>query len=73
MFLIVVEHTISSVTMKDKDIQGPLLVCKTLHHIFHHVSFPIANGEGMQNTQENSALNNLVPLKSGSFDLDQGP
>lgn len=70
MFLIVAE--LSSITVKDKDIQGPLLVCKTMHHIFHHVSFPIANGEGMKNMREITALNNLVLLNSDSFDLVPG-
>lgn len=73
MLLVVAEHPLSPITVKDNDIQGPLLVCKTMHHIFHHVSFPIANGEGMKNMQEITALNNLVLLNSDSFDLVPGP
>lgn len=44
-----------------------------MHHIFHHVSFPIANGEGMKNMREITVLNNLVTLNSDSFDLVPGP
>jgi len=73
MFLVVAEHIRSPITMKDKDIQGPLLVCKIMHLIFHHVSFSAANGEGMKNMQEITALNNLVLLNSDSFDLVQRP
>lgn len=69
VFLIVAEHILSSITMKEKEIQGPSLVCKTMHHIFHRVSFPIANGEGMENTWQITALNNLVLLNSDCFDL----
>lgn len=71
MFLIVAE--LSSTSVKDKDIQGLLLVCKTMHHIFHHVSFPITNGgEGMKNMREITVLNNLVMLNSDSFDSVPG-
>lgn len=72
VFLVVAEHILSPITVKDKNIQGPSLVCKTTHHIFHHVSFPIANG-GLKNMQEITALNNLVLLNSDSFDLVPGP
>lgn len=71
MFLIVPE--LFSTTAKDTVIQGPLLVCETVHHIFHHVSFPAANGNGMKNTREITLLNNLVMLNSDSFDLVPGP
>lgn len=73
VFLIVAE--LSSTSVKDKDIQGPLLVCKTMHHIFHRVSFPITNGGvlGMKNMPDITVLNNLVMLNSNSFDLVPGP
>lgn len=72
MFLVLAVHICSSISMKDKDIQGPLLVCKTMHHIFQHTSFSNANGEAIKNMQEITALNNFVPLNSDYFDLVQG-
>lgn len=73
VFLVVAE--LSSTTVKDEDIRGPLVSMQNnASYLFflHHVS-NCKWGEGMKNMQEITALNNLVLLNSDSFDLVPGP
>lgn len=48
MFFVATVYVHFYITMKNKDIQGPSLICKTMHHIFQCVSFSIANKRAVE-------------------------